>query len=105
MGAGWPLSKASGYRWPRSWIVTTDAIPLRWRSPRPRPPLVVALCDVSGSMARYARVVLRFLHALGRDRGNLHAFTFGTRLTNVSRALRVRDPDGALAAVGRAVVD
>jgi uncharacterized protein with von Willebrand factor type A (vWA) domain len=82
-----------------------DAIPLRWRSPRPRPPLVVALCDVSGSMARYARVVLRFLHALGRDRGNLHAFTFGTRLTNVTRALRVRDPDGALAAVGRAVVD
>jgi uncharacterized protein with von Willebrand factor type A (vWA) domain len=82
-----------------------DAIPLRWRSRRTRPPLAVALCDVSGSMSRYARVVLRFLHALARDRPNVHAFTFGTRLTNVTRQLRARDPDAALAAVGRAVQD
>ncbi|HEY6100499.1 MAG TPA: VWA domain-containing protein [Anaeromyxobacter sp.] len=82
-----------------------DAIPLRWRSPRTRPPLVVALCDVSGSMSRYARVVLRFLHALARSRAGVHAFTFGTRLTNVSRQLRHRDPDAALAAVGRTVLD
>lgn len=82
-----------------------DAIPLRWRSPRTRPPTVVALCDVSGSMSRYARVVLRFLHALARDRPSVHAFTFGTRLTNVSRPLRFRDPDAALAAIGRAVQD
>ena len=82
-----------------------DAIPLRWRSPRTRPPVVVALCDVSGSMSRYARVALRFLHALGRDRTGVHAFTFGTRLTNVTRQLRSRDPDAALAAVGRAVTD
>jgi uncharacterized protein with von Willebrand factor type A (vWA) domain len=82
-----------------------DAIPLRWRSPRTRPPLVAALCDVSGSMSRYSRVVLRFLHALARDRPTVHAFTFGTRLTNVTRQLRARDPDAALAAVGRAVQD
>jgi uncharacterized protein len=82
-----------------------DAIPLRWRSPRTRPPLVVALCDVSGSMSRYARVVLRFLHALARDRPSVHAFTFGTRLTNVTRQLRFRDPDAALGAVGRTVQD
>lgn len=82
-----------------------DAIPLRWRSARTRPPLVVALCDVSGSMSRYARVVLRFLHALERDRPSVHAFTFGTRLTNVTRQLRSRDPDAALAAVGRVVQD
>ncbi|HEY6004025.1 MAG TPA: VWA domain-containing protein, partial [Anaeromyxobacter sp.] len=82
-----------------------DAIPLRWRSRRTRPPLVAALCDVSGSMSRYARVVLRFLHALARDRPSVHAFTFGTRLTNVTRQLRFRDPDAALAAVGRAVQD
>jgi uncharacterized protein len=82
-----------------------DAIPLRWRSRRTRPPLVAALCDVSGSMSRYARVVLRFLHALARDRPSVHAFTFGTRLTNVTRPLRFRDPDAALAAVGRAVQD
>ena len=82
-----------------------DAIPLRWRSPRTRPPAVVALCDVSGSMARYARVVLRFLHALARDRPAVHVFTFGTRLTHVTRQLRFRDPDAALAAVGRTVQD
>ncbi len=80
------------------------ALPLRWRSPSTRPPLVVALCDVSGSMSRYARVVLRFLHALGRRR-RVHAFTFATRLTDVSRPLRRGDPDAALAAVGRAVRD
>jgi uncharacterized protein len=82
-----------------------DAIPLRWRSPRTRPPLVAALCDVSGSMSRYSRVVLRFLHALARDRPTVHAFTFGTRLTNVTRQLRARDPDAALAAIGRTVQD
>lgn len=83
----------------------TSSIPLRWRSARPRPPLVVALVDVSGSMSRYARPVLRFLHALGRRRGRLHVFTFGTRLTDVTRRIRHRDPDAALAAVGRAVQD
>jgi uncharacterized protein with von Willebrand factor type A (vWA) domain len=82
-----------------------SAIPLRWRSARRRPPLVVALVDVSGSMSRYARPVLRFLHALARRRGQVHAFTFGTRLTEVTRRLRHRDPDAALAAVGRTVPD
>jgi uncharacterized protein with von Willebrand factor type A (vWA) domain len=80
------------------------AIPLRWRSPATRPPLVVLLCDVSGSMSRYARVVLRFGHALARRR-RVHAFTFATRLTDVTRHLRRRDGDAALAATGRAVQD
>ncbi len=82
-----------------------DVIPLRWRSAAPRPPAVVAICDVSGSMSRYSRMLLRFLHALARDRRAVHALTFGTRLTNVTRLLRHRDPDQALAAVGRAVPD
>ena len=82
-----------------------SAIPLRWRSPTRRPPVVVALCDVSGSMSRYARVMLRFLHALQRRRGRTYTFTFGTRLTQVTRQLRHRDPDVALAAVGRLVTD
>jgi uncharacterized protein with von Willebrand factor type A (vWA) domain len=82
-----------------------DVIPLRRRSAAPRPPAVVALCDVSGSMSRYSRMLLRFLHALARGRQAVHAFTFGTRLTNVTRLLRHRDPDRALAAVGRAVPD
>jgi uncharacterized protein with von Willebrand factor type A (vWA) domain len=82
-----------------------SSIPLRWRSTASRPPAVVALCDVSGSMARYSRMLLRFLHALADDRDRVHCFTFGTRLTNVTRFLRHRDPDAALAAVGRAVGD
>ena len=81
------------------------AIPLRWRRAARRPPVIVALVDVSGSMSRYARVLLRFVHALTRDRGHVHSFTFGTRLTNVTRWLRHRDPDLALAEVGRVVCD
>lgn len=83
----------------------TDSIPLRWRSQGPRPPAVVALIDVSGSMVRYARMLLRFVHALGQDRPHVHAFTFATRLTDVSRTLRRRDVDAALASVGRGVPD
>jgi uncharacterized protein with von Willebrand factor type A (vWA) domain len=83
----------------------SGAIPLRWRSPVDRPPEVVALVDVSGSMARYARMLLRFLHALTRRRRHVSSFTFATRLTNVTRTLRDRDPDEAMARVGRAVTD
>lgn len=83
----------------------SSSIPVRWRSAATRPPAVVALCDVSGSMARYSRMLLRFLHALTDDRDRVHSFTFGTRLENVTRLLRHRDPDVALAAVGRAVRD
>jgi len=82
-----------------------DTLPLRWRSPSTRPPVVVALCDVSGSMARYSRLFFRFLHALTRSRADVYSFTFGTRLTDVTRRLRHRDADAALAAVGRAVPD
>ena len=74
-----------------------------------RPPDLVALCDISGSMAAYSRMLLRFLHALSHARarhwGRVHAFTFGTRLTNVTRALDRPDADAALEAVGRAAAD
>ncbi len=80
-------------------------IPLRFRGPRERPPPLVALCDVSGSMERYSRMVLHFLHALTRARPRVHSFVFGTRLTNVTRWLRERDVDQALASVGREVTD
>ena len=56
-----------------------------------------SLCDISGSMARYTRMFLHFLHAITNERGRVHRFTFGTRLTNVTRALRYRDADIALA--------
>jgi uncharacterized protein with von Willebrand factor type A (vWA) domain len=82
-----------------------ESVLLRRRAPRRRPPAVVALCDISGSMARYGRMLLRFLHALTARGGRVHSFTFGTRLTNVTRWLRDRDPDEALAALGRAVPD
>ncbi|MFW5880971.1 MAG: vWA domain-containing protein [Roseicyclus sp.] len=75
------------------------------KAPRTRPPDLVALCDISGSMSVYSRMLLRYLHGLthARERswGHVHAFTFGTRLTNVTRALRLPDPDAALAAAGR----
>lgn len=82
-----------------------DSIPLRFRGYRTRPPAIVALCDVSGSMERYSRMVLHFLHALTRSRPRVSSFVFGTRLTNVTRWLRERDVDQALAAVGREVSD
>ncbi|WP_280151115.1 VWA domain-containing protein [Piscinibacter sp. XHJ-5] len=65
---------------------------------RPRielPPLVVLL-DISGSMDRYARVFLHYVHAVGQQHARVHVLTFGTRLTNITRCLRHRDPDVAL---------
>jgi len=75
------------------------------RERRLRPPPLVVLCDVSGSMHRYTRMFLHFLHALARDRERVTSFVFGTRLTNVTRPLRDRDVDEALAKVGAAVQD
>jgi uncharacterized protein with von Willebrand factor type A (vWA) domain len=68
-----------------------------------RPPVVV-LCDISGSMSGYTRVLLHFFHALSRQR-RVTTFLFGTRLTNVTRQLRTRDVDEALMATSGAVAD
>lgn len=70
-----------------------------------RPPPLVAICDISGSMARYAQVLVHFLHAVTNDRDRVHTFLFGTRLTNVTRQLRHRDPEVAFQMVGRAAPD
>jgi len=74
-----------------------------------RLPDLVALCDISGSMSVYSRVILRFLHAMAYARvprwGRVSAFTIGTSLTNVTRALRKGDPDAALADIGRMAAD
>ena len=79
------------------------------RARRTRWPNLVALCDISGSMSGYSRVLLHFLHAAANARGagwaQVHAFTFGTRLTNISRHLRNRDVDAALEAAGRDALD
>ena len=69
-----------------------------------RPP-IVALCDISGSMSQYSRVFLHFLHALAAERHQVHSFLFGTRLTNITRQLRHKDVDQAIAACSNAVPD
>ena len=82
-----------------------DIIPLKRRERRYRPPPLVVLCDISGSMSVYARTFLHFLHALSNDRHRVHTFLFGTRLTHVSRQLRHKDIDEALSAVSNTVED
>ncbi|MGM0586161.1 MAG: vWA domain-containing protein [Pseudomonadota bacterium] len=80
----------------------TRARAIRW-------PNLVALCDISGSMSGYSRMLLHFLHTAANAKGagwaKVHAFTFGTRLTNVTRHLMQRDADAALAACGREAQD
>jgi len=70
-----------------------------------RPPPLVALCDISGSMSRYAQVLLHFLHAVTNDRDRVQSFLFGTRLTNVTRQLRHRDAEVAFELVSHIVPD
>jgi uncharacterized protein with von Willebrand factor type A (vWA) domain len=81
-----------------------DMRDLERRKRRQRWPSLVALCDISGSMAAYSRMLLHFLHAAanaeGRGWSAVHVFTFGTRLTNITRHLRQRDADEALARAG-----
>jgi uncharacterized protein len=78
---------------------------LRHRRPRRRPRRVVLLLDVSGSMSPYASALLRFAHATARGGPRTEVFTFGTRLTRVTRELSHRDPDAAMAAVSAAIPD
>ena len=80
-------------------------IPLARRSRRWRHPPLVILCDISGSMSRYSRMLLHFMHALTNDRDRVHTFLFGTRLTNITRHLRNRDIDLALDKVTGLVED
>ena len=82
-----------------------DTIPLRWKQQQRRHPPLVVICDISGSMSRYSRMLLHFLHAVTSDRDRVHSFVFGTRLTNVTRYLRHKDIDVALEKVASAVVD
>ena len=80
-------------------------IDLKYLGPRSKSPPIVALLDISGSMSQYTRLFLHFLHAVTDARKRVHTFLFGTRLTNVTRALKAKDPDEALAAVGANVAD
>lgn len=87
--------------------LATGGAPVEWlwvrRRVQPRP--IVFICDISGSMERYSRFLLRFAHALARAGARTESFVFGTRMTRITRQLRHRDVDEALARVAAAVVD
>jgi uncharacterized protein with von Willebrand factor type A (vWA) domain len=82
-----------------------DIIPLVRAAPRELHPPLVVLCDISGSMNPYSRMFLHFLHAITNDRDRVSVFVFGTRLTNITRQLRHRDVDVAMARVAEAIKD
>jgi uncharacterized protein with von Willebrand factor type A (vWA) domain len=82
-----------------------EVIPLLRAAPRELHPPLVVLCDISGSMNPYSRMFLYFLHAITNDRDRVSVFVFGTRLTNITRQLRHRDVDVAMAKVGDAIKD
>lgn len=82
-----------------------ETLEWRWlrRTTRPRP--VALICDISGSMERYSRFLLRFAHAMGQSGAPVEVFVFATRLTRITRHLRTRNPDDALRRVAERVVD
>jgi hypothetical protein len=80
-------------------------IPLVRAAPRELHPPLVILCDISGSMNPYSRMFLHFMHAITNDRDRVSVFVFGTRLTNITRQLRHRDVDVAMAKVADAIQD
>ncbi|SHI67225.1 vWA domain-containing protein [Wenxinia saemankumensis] len=90
-----------------------ETLSLATRAPGTRHPNLVVLCDISGSMSAYSRAVLHFIHSIanrppregGQAWGRVHAFTFGTRLTNITRHMAARDVDAALAAAGAEAQD
>lgn len=86
-----------------------EVLSLPKQAPRPTLPKIVLLVDVSGSMASYSRMMLLFAHAMktGRRRlySEMHVFTFGMRLTNITHKLSTKDPDHALADIGQMVTD
>ncbi len=90
----------------RAGLRTSGAMmPLKYRRRVKRHPPLVVLCDISGSMSRYSRMFLHFVHAITNDRDRVHSFIFGTRLTNITRHLQYRDVDVALDRVAQAALD
>jgi uncharacterized protein with von Willebrand factor type A (vWA) domain len=78
---------------------------LRWRRRIERPPALVVLCDISGSMGRYSEMLLRFFHQLIGLRRRGHVFVFATHLSNITRELRDKDVDRAMTRLGSSVTD
>jgi uncharacterized protein len=82
-----------------------EPIELTWRAQRTHQRPLVVLCDISGSMDRYSRILLQFVHTISNGLRDVEAFVFGTRLTRVTRLLRERDIDDAINAVSKHVND
>ena len=82
-----------------------EPVQRRWRAPTERQRPVVLVCDVSGSMEPYARMLLQYLHACVAARRRVEAFAFGTRLTRITNELAGRDHDHALERASAAVTD
>lgn len=82
-----------------------DLILPRFRKHRKIHPPLVILADISGSMSQYTRIFLHFMHVLGERRRGVHTFLFGTRLTNITRQMRSRDPDEAVDQCAESVRD
>jgi hypothetical protein len=82
-----------------------ELVERRYRAPTERQRPLVLVCDVSGSMAPYARMLLQYVQACVAARKRVEAFAFGTRLTRLTRELEGRDPDAALARAAHSVVD
>ncbi|WP_199899549.1 vWA domain-containing protein [Sneathiella glossodoripedis] len=81
------------------------SIALKFKAPVKKHPPLVILCDISGSMSQYSRMLLHFIHALTNDRDRVHTFVFGTRLTNITRVMRYKDVDETLNELGEKVED
>jgi uncharacterized protein with von Willebrand factor type A (vWA) domain len=82
-----------------------ELLDLAYRGPKMKRRQLVLICDISGSMDRYTRLLLHFLHSVEFSLGRVEVFVFGTRLTRITRALRKRDPDAAIASVSSQVED
>ncbi|MDO9458598.1 MAG: VWA domain-containing protein [Alphaproteobacteria bacterium] len=81
------------------------AMRLRYKRPVHHHPPLVLLCDISGSMSRYSRMLLHFMHAITNEQDRVYSFVFGTRLTNISHMLRERDVDEAMQRITEIVAD
>jgi uncharacterized protein with von Willebrand factor type A (vWA) domain len=82
-----------------------EMLDLAWRDVRTHQRPLVVLCDISGSMERYSRILLHFLHTISDGLRDVETFVFGTRLTRITRQLRSRDIDDAVQAVSKQVLD
>ena len=82
-----------------------EMLELTWRENKQKPRPLVIICDISGSMSLYSRLLLHFIHTISNGLMNVEAFVFGTRLTRVTRQLKKRDVDDAVRDVTSLVQD